>query len=108
MSDELRVALTATNMAATHWQLAADHLQSGGTLAASLEIAPTEAGTFNKALEKYKTVPGYFRDRLYEGAQVFNDIGTALNYARRQYEDQDIANQGRLRQLEGQVDDAQP
>ncbi|SLJ82104.1 Uncharacterised protein [Mycobacteroides abscessus subsp. abscessus] len=53
-------------------------------------------------------MPGYFRDRLYEGAQVFNDIGTALNYARRQYEDQDIANQGRLRQLEGQVDDAQP
>ncbi|MEV6276702.1 hypothetical protein [Nocardia sp. NPDC051832] len=104
--SELRVALTAMNTAATHWQLAADHLQQGSALTPSLEIAPTEAGTFNKALEKYKTVPGYFRDRLNEGVTVYNDISTALNYARRAYEDQDIVNQGKLRQLEGQVDNA--
>ncbi|MFB7876213.1 hypothetical protein ACFC06_13230 [Nocardia sp. NPDC056064] len=105
MSEQLTASLTAMNAAATHWQLAAGHFRDASALTAKLEISVVNAGNFRKALERYESVPGYFRDRFNEGAAVFEDIATTLNYARRAYEDQQVVSQGKLRQLEGEMND---
>ncbi|MFI1461780.1 hypothetical protein [Nocardia carnea] len=102
---ELRASLTAMNAAATHWGLAADHLTAASRQTSKLHIPVREAGTFTESLKTYLEVPDYFRDRFNEGATVFDDIATALNNARRQYEATDAANQGKLHQLEGEIND---
>ena len=102
---ELWASLTAMNAAATHWDLAADHLTAASRQTSKLEIPVREGGTVTESLNTYLQVPSYFRDRFNEGATVFDDITTALNQARRQYEATDAANQGKLHQLEGEIND---
>lgn len=103
MADKLTIGLQVMRSAVTEWGEGAKHLKAAADTTAKLEITASQSGTFADAVKKYQPAPGYFRDRLNEGAAVFEDIAAALKYACDAYEYEDLNSKGKLGKLEEEI-----